>query len=69
MAEVAHDAADRVHTLAEAKDMVVLVAADEDAVVFGDAYMLGTAIDNLLTNAVNYSEDGTRCLLYTSRCV
>lgn len=63
VAEVAHDAADRVHTLAEAKDMVVLVAADEDAVVFGDAYMLGTAIDNLLTNAVNYSEDGTRVAL------
>jgi two-component system sensor histidine kinase SenX3 len=63
VADVAREAADRVQTLAEAKGMDVLVAIDEDAVVFGDAHMLGTAVDNLLTNAVNYSGDGTRVAL------
>ena len=63
VADVAWEAADRVQTLAEAKDMHVVVATDEDAVVFGDAHMLGTAIDNLLTNAVNYSGAGTRVAL------
>lgn len=63
VAEVALEAADRVHTLAEAKAMDVVVATDEDAIVFGDAHMLGTAVDNLLTNAVNYSGEGTRVAL------
>lgn len=63
VAEVAREAADRVHTLAEAKGMDVVVVADEEAVVFGDAHMLGTAVDNLLTNAVNYSGEGTKVAL------
>lgn len=63
VAPVAHEASERVSTLAEAKGMQVVVAADEGARVYGDAHMLGTAIDNLLSNAINYSEEGTRVAL------
>lgn len=63
VADVAHQAADRVQTLAEAKGMNVVVAAGDDVWVYGDEHMLGTAIDNLLANAVNYSEEGTRVAL------
>ncbi|MCA0437943.1 MAG: two-component sensor histidine kinase [Actinobacteria bacterium] len=63
VAAVAREAAERVQTLAEAKQMEVVVATEDHASVFGDAHMLGTAIDNLLTNAVNYSGAGTRVAL------
>lgn len=60
LAPVVAEAADRIATLAEARDMAVAVVADPDASVYGDAAMLVTAVANLLTNAVNYSESGTR---------
>ncbi|MBW3083847.1 Adaptive-response sensory-kinase SasA [Austwickia sp. TVS 96-490-7B] len=57
---VAQDAVERIGTLAEAKDIQVVLATEDEVSVYGDAHMLGTAIDNLLTNAVNYSAENTR---------
>ena len=46
---------------AEARDIELTLASDEDGLrVFGDAELLTTAVANLVTNAVNYSETGTR---------
>lgn len=63
VAAMAHEAADRIATVAEAKRMQVVVAVEPGVWVYGDAHMLGTAVINLLTNAVNYSDEGTRVAL------
>ncbi len=60
LAPVVNEAVDRIATVAEARDMALAVAADPEATVYGDANMLATAVVNLLTNAVNYSDPGTR---------
>nr|WP_116114942.1 ATP-binding protein [Austwickia chelonae] len=67
VAVVAREASERIMTLAEAKQMNVVIASDPDVWVYGDAHMLGTAVDNLLTNAVNYSGNSTRVALGVRR--
>ncbi len=57
---VVHEAVEAASTLAEAKDIEVVVEADDDLEVYGDRHMLRTAVSNLLTNAVAYSGCGTR---------
>ncbi|MBK7722336.1 MAG: two-component sensor histidine kinase [Austwickia sp.] len=47
-------------TLAEAHRIVLDVRRAQDLQVYGDADLLTTATSNLLTNAVNYSAEGTR---------
>jgi two-component system sensor histidine kinase SenX3 len=54
------ESVEHVATLAEARNIGVVVSVDDDAVVYGDAQMLATAMSNLLTNAMNYSPGGTR---------
>ncbi len=54
------EALDRVRVAAEAKDIDLGLATERGLRVFGDADLLVTAVANLLTNAVNYSDPRTR---------
>lgn len=57
---VAIEAADRVRTEAETRDIEVKVVGRIGGEVYGDADQLMTALRNLVDNAVSYSPDGTR---------
>jgi two-component system sensor histidine kinase SenX3 len=57
---VVTEAVDRVRVAAEARTIELALVAEAELRVFGDAELLTTAVTNLVTNAVNYSEDGTR---------
>jgi two-component system, OmpR family, sensor histidine kinase SenX3 len=57
---VVAEAVDRVRVAAEARDIELTLASEDGLRVFGDAELLTTAVGNLVTNAVNYSEAGTR---------
>jgi two-component system sensor histidine kinase SenX3 len=57
---VVTEAVDRVRVAAEARTIDLVLVADDGLQVFGDAELLTTAVANLVSNAVNYSEDGTR---------
>lgn len=55
------EAIDQMRTLAQDRDITVLfVPTGEQPSVFGDAHLLTTAVRNLVENAINYSEPGTR---------
>lgn len=60
VAVVVTEAVDRVRVAAEARSIALTLATEDRLRVFGDAELLTTAVANLVTNAVNYSEDGTR---------
>jgi two-component system sensor histidine kinase SenX3 len=57
---VVAEAVDRVRVAAEAQSIEVAASVEDGLRVFGDADLLVTAVANLLTNAVNYSDDHTR---------
>ena len=65
---VVTEAVDRVRVAADARDIALSVVAGADLRVFGDAELLTTAVANLVTNAVNYSESGTRVGIGARRC-
>ncbi|MFC4222985.1 sensor histidine kinase [Lysinibacter cavernae] len=50
---------DEHRTLAEQRTMTVVVARADGLRVFGDAEALGVAFSNLVSNAINYSPDGS----------
>lgn len=58
--DVIREAADRARVVAQAKEVVLAVAADTGLSVYGDHALLVTAVRNLLDNAVAYSDGGTR---------
>lgn len=58
--EVVQDAVDQMLLLAESKRMSFRVSAQDGLVVYGDPSMLGTAVGNLLSNAITYSPVHTR---------
>ena len=58
--DVVGEAVDRVRVAAEARSIEVQVATEDGLRVFGDADLLVTAVGNLVTNAVNYSDANTR---------
>ncbi|WP_226913550.1 sensor histidine kinase [Gephyromycinifex aptenodytis] len=58
--EVVQDAVDQMLLLAEAKRMSFRVSVQDGLAVYGDASMLVTAIGNLLSNAIAYSQEHTR---------
>ncbi len=60
LADVVAEAVDRVRIAAEAKSIEIAVAVDDGLRVFGDPDLLTTAVANLLSNAVNYSDAETR---------
>ena len=57
--QVVLEAMSRVELAAQARDISVTQDSDPSLRVFGDAELLTTAVTNLLTNAVNYSEAHT----------
>ncbi|MEO7421067.1 MAG: ATP-binding protein [Ornithinibacter sp.] len=57
---VVGEAVDRVRVAAESRSIEVHVAAEAGLRVFGDGELLVTAVGNLVTNAVNYSDADTR---------
>jgi two-component system, OmpR family, sensor histidine kinase SenX3 len=65
VAAVALEAVERVHTIASARGISIDVGIVPNVIVYGDAPMLGTAVNNLLMNAINYSPDGTRIAVAT----
>lgn len=55
------EAIEQMRTVAQGRDITVqFVPTGEQPVVFGDAHLLVTAVRNLVENAINYSEIGTR---------
>jgi two-component system, OmpR family, sensor histidine kinase SenX3 len=65
--EMVVEAVDRCRVVAAAKDIGVDVRGDPEAVVYGDADLLMTAVRNLVDNAVAYSGPGTRVAVATTR--
>ena len=65
--QVVAEAVDRVRVAAEARQITLEAVADERAAVFGDTELLATAVANLVSNAVNYSETGTRVAVAARR--
>lgn len=57
---VVTEAVDRVRTTADARSITIEQACDSGLAVYGDRELLITAVANLVTNAVNYSDDQTR---------
>ena len=57
---VAAEAVDRVRVAAGARQIELTLVTEDRLQVFGDAELLTTAVANLVTNAVNYSDAGTR---------
>jgi two-component system sensor histidine kinase SenX3 len=53
-------AVDRARVSADAKDMVIDTQVSGRPEVFGDGELLTTAVSNLVTNAINYSDPSTR---------
>lgn len=53
-------AVDRARISAEAKDITIDTQIQGDPQVFGDGELLTTAVGNLVTNAINYSDASTR---------
>lgn len=64
---VVHEAADRVRAIADSRDIAVDVAWSPPLQVYGDRELLTTALGNLVSNAVNYSDDGTKVAIGTRR--
>ncbi|WP_349829606.1 sensor histidine kinase [Brevibacterium litoralis] len=60
VAEVVKDAVDRASTAAEAKSIELGVSTGEDWYVSGSYELLVNAVRNLVDNAINYSNEGTR---------
>ena len=57
---VATDAVERVRTTADARSIAIEQACEPELAVYGDRELLTTAVANLVSNAVNYSDDSTR---------
>ena len=60
IADVISEAVDRVHVSADARSITIDVVTESDLRVYGDRELLVTAVANLVSNAVNYSDDRTR---------
>ncbi len=67
MDEVVYEAVSRCSEKANMHSSQVSVSVDSDAVVLGDAAQLVDAISNLVTNAISYSDDGSRVVVTCQR--
>ncbi|HYO86813.1 MAG TPA: ATP-binding protein [Dermatophilaceae bacterium] len=59
-AAVVRETVDALAMQAAARAMSLIIGADQEAFIYGDAHLLATAVTNLVTNAINYSGEGTR---------
>ena len=64
---VVSEAVDRCRLVAAAKDIDLVVSAEPQARVYGDAPLLMTAVRNLVDNAVAYSLGSTRVVVAVTR--
>lgn len=60
MSQVVSESVDRNRLTAEGKNIELLVGAPVDATVHGDPELLGTALRNLIENAIRYSPEHTK---------
>ena len=68
VAGCAEEAADHTRLLAGEREVVALTTQARDRLrVYGDPELITTAVRNLITNAIAYSEDGTRISVVTRR--
>ncbi len=67
VAAVLTESTDRARVRADAVGIALEVSAPAGLAVFGDAELLATAVGNLVTNAVNYSDGGTRVAIGARR--
>ncbi len=68
VAACAEEAVDHTHVLAGNRELVALTTQDRRLLrVYGDHELITTAIRNLVTNAISYSEDSTRVSVVTRR--
>lgn len=58
--DLVREAVDRCKTTSEARNILVSITDDQDAVVLGDREQLIMALHNLIENAINYSPDSTK---------
>ena len=61
------DAVDRSHIVAEEKDIQISTRIEEVPEVYGDAELLGIAVQNLVENAVRYSPEHTKVDIWVHR--
>jgi len=64
---VVASAIDQNRVAAEANKVVIVSGGDAGAEVFGDETLLTTAVDNLISNAIQYSPNGSRVGVGVSR--
>jgi two-component system sensor histidine kinase SenX3 len=67
LAVVAAEAIERTRLVAESRGIEIVTSLMSSAQVYGDADLLGTAIRNLVVNAINYSASGTRVAVSVRR--
>lgn len=65
--EVVREAVERVELPAQARAITVTARTEEGLRVFGDTELVTTALTNLLTNAVNYSDMETKVVVAARR--
>lgn len=58
--DLIREAVDQCQTIAEAKNIVITIASEDEAVVLGDREQLIMAVHNLIENAINYSPENTK---------
>lgn len=63
--DLIREAVDQCQTIADAKQIDVTIAAEDEAVVLGDREQLIMAIHNLIENAINYSPENTKVSVTT----
>lgn len=69
VADCVREAVEHTQVVAGERRITVLSNAPADqAMVHGDAELLATAVRNLVTNAINYSGDGSHIAVVTARC-
>ena len=58
--DLIREAVDQCQTIAEARNIVITIASEDEAVVLGDREQLIMAVHNLIENAINYSPENTK---------
>ncbi|MCB0943316.1 MAG: ATP-binding protein, partial [Mycobacterium sp.] len=67
LGSVIGEAVDRVRVTAESHGVVIEAATEPGLTVFGDRELLTTAVANLVSNAVNYSDSDTKVAVASRR--
>jgi two-component system sensor histidine kinase SenX3 len=63
--DVVHRAIEDVRTVADKREIDIVIACDPENFVYADFSQIQTALRNLLVNAIAYSSDGTSIAVYS----